>query len=147
MTATGSSHEIVHSKRPSTDDKMIFQPVERTGAKCRCSIDMENKEEDEDDEQELQAELFNPDVFYKHSKKLKLLKIMSLHIFQHSCLSNSVRRTMAADNLLLINIFALTAPLASGSSTHWYWITSFLTTWNDPSYPNQILNSNAYNPQ
>lgn len=50
------------------DDRIIFQSVERTEAKCHHPIDMES----EDDQQELQAEWFDPYVFYKHRKKLKL---------------------------------------------------------------------------
>ena len=91
------------------DGRIIFLPVEKTGAKYHCPIDMESDKEDEEDEQEVQAELLDLDVFYKHSKKLKLSQTIEnyINIHFHSCLSNSVRRAMVTDNLLP-NILAFT---------------------------------------
>ena len=69
---------------------------------------------DEDEDQELQAEMFDPDSFYKHSTKLKLPQSIEHYINTHfhSCLSNSVRKAMAADNPLP-NIPALTTSIAN----------------------------------
>lgn len=75
-------------------------------------MDTESDNE-EDENQELQAEMFDPDSFYRHSKKLKLSQAIEnyVNIHFHSCLSNSVKKVMAAHNPLP-NIPALTTLVA-----------------------------------
>ena len=112
VNATEGSHEMDSSERPTVEDRLIFQP-KRTGSKHRCCADTESDDKEEDEDQELQAEMFDPNNFYKHSKKLKLPQSIEHYVNTHfhSCLSNSVRKAMAADNLLP-NIPALTTPIA-----------------------------------
>ena len=108
INATEGSHEMDSSERPPVEDRPIFQ----TGSKRRCCMDTESDDEEEDKDQKLQAEMFDPDSLYKHSKKLKLPQSIEHYVNTHfhSCLSNSVRKAMAADNPLP-NIPALTAPI------------------------------------
>ena len=56
------------SERRPVEDRPIFQP----GSKHRHCMDTESDDEEEDEDQELQAEMFDPNSFYKHSKNLKL---------------------------------------------------------------------------
>ena len=110
VNATEGSHEMDSaSEHPPVEDRPIFQP----GSKRRRRMDTESDDKEEDEDQELQAEMFDPDSFYKHSKKLKLPQSIEHYVNTHfhSCLSNSVRKAMAADNPLP-NIPALTAPIA-----------------------------------
>lgn len=82
--------------------------------KRRRHTDLESDDDEElEEEQEPQAELFDPDSFYRQSKKLKLSQTVENYVDTHfrSCLSNSVRRAMANENPLP-NIPALTAPIA-----------------------------------
>ena len=113
VNATEGSHEIDSSERPTVEDRLIFQP-KRTGSKHRCCADTESDDKEEDEDQELQAEMFDPNNFYKHSKKLKLPQSIKHYVNTHfySCLSNSVRKAMAGDSPLQ-NIPALTAPIAN----------------------------------
>ena len=109
VNATEGSHEMDSSERPPVEDRTIFQPGSK---RCHC-MDTESDDEEEDEDQELQAEMFDPDSFYKHSMKLKLPQSIEHYVNTHfhSCLSNSVRKTMAADNPLP-NTPALTTPIA-----------------------------------
>ena len=93
------------------EDRPILQP-EQTGSKRHCCVDTECDNEEEAKDQELQAEMFDPDNFYKHSKKLKLPQSIEHYVNTHfhSCLSNSVWKAMPADNPLP-NIQALASPI------------------------------------
>ena len=111
MNATEGSQKIDPSEHPPIEARPIFQS-ELTGSKCCCYVDT-GSDDEEDENQELQAEMFDPDSFYKHSKKLKLSQAIEnyVNIHFHSCLSNSVKKAMAAHNPLP-NIPALTTPVA-----------------------------------
>ena len=112
MNVTEGSHEIDSTERPTVEDRPIFQ-LKWTGSKRHCCVDTESDDKEEDEDQELQAEMFDPNNFYKYSEKLKLPQSIkhNVNTHFHFCLSNSVRKAMAADNPLP-NILALTAPIA-----------------------------------
>ena len=79
------------SERPPVENKPIFQPGSK---RCYC-MDTESDNEEEDEDQELQAEMFDPNSFYKHSKKLKLPQSIEHYVNTHftpACLTVSGRR-------------------------------------------------------
>jgi len=91
-------------------DRPVFQIPQKVGSKRPRVYDVDS---DEDDLEDLEAETFDPDSFYKRSRRLKIPKCVELYINDHfrSCLSSEARRGMAIDNPLP-HLPALTAPEA-----------------------------------
>ena len=83
--------------------------MEQSGTKRHCVTNTESEEKERDENQELQAELFYLDSFYKQSKKLRISQMIENYVNTHFC--SCLLRAMVFESPLP-NIPVLTAPTA-----------------------------------